>query len=113
VQHLVRNSKDAALAVAARAFLNRQLEGVGEVESLAMDTAAQSAQVQLRLLGEPEPVRFHIRRYLLHASDRGATVTVVDGSASRPWIDKVLQAFVIGRPLAVPSKLAFALRMLA
>lgn len=112
VQHLVRNSKDAALAVAARAFLNRQLEGVGQVESLAVDTAARSVQVQLGLLGEAESVWCEIRRYLIHASDRGATVTVVDARASRPWLDKVLQAFVIGRPLAVPSKLAFALKML-
>jgi hypothetical protein len=113
VQHVVRNSKDAALAVAAKAFLNRQLEGVGEVGSLAIDTAAQSVQAELGLLGEAEPVRLDIRRYVLHASDRGATVTIVDASASRPWIDKVLQEFFLGRALPVPSKVAFALRVLA
>lgn len=113
MQHLVRNSKDAALTVAARAYLNRQLDGVGEVESLSMDTTAQAVHVQLGLLGEHEPVQLDVRRYLMHASEQETTVTFVDASASRPWIDKLLQTFVVGRPLAVPSKVAFALKMLA
>ena len=113
MQNLVRGSKDAALAVATRAFLNRRLDGVGEVESLTIDTAAQSIQLRLGLLGESEPVDLDVKRYLLQTSDDGARVTVVDASASRPWVDKGLHAFVVGRPIDIPTKVAFALRMLA
>jgi hypothetical protein len=113
VQHLVRESKDAALAVAARAFLHRRLDGVAEVESLTIDTATQSLRMRVGLAGEADPVVFDVRRYLLHASDHSASITLLDASASRPWIDRGLQAFVLGRPFIIPTKVAFALRLLA
>jgi hypothetical protein len=98
--------------MATRAFLNHRLDGIGEVELLSIDTAAQSLQVRLGLQGERSPVEIDVKRYLLHTSADGASVTVVDASASRPWIDHGLHAFVVGRPMHIPTKLAFALKML-
>jgi hypothetical protein len=109
----VRDSKDAALAIAARAFLNRRFSGIGTVDLLTIDTAAQSVELQLALSGETEPVRLDIRRYLLHMSNEAATVTIVDATASRPWLDKGLQTFIVGQPWAIPSTAAFALKWLS
>jgi hypothetical protein len=109
----VRGSTDAALALAARTLINRRLQDIGEVTELALDTAEQSLRASVVLKGEPVPVDVDVRRYELEHSHDGSTLTLVDATASRPWIDETLRAFVIGRPLHVPAKAAAALRLLA
>ena len=109
----MRASKDAAIAVALRGFLNRRLSAIGEVAELLLDTSARSARVRVALHGEPEPVDLYVRKYALDADQDADWLTLVDVTASREWLGASLRQFVVGRPIRLPRTAAKALRLLA
>jgi hypothetical protein len=106
------NSKDAALAFAARSLLNTRLQAIGEIGDLSVDTAGRRAQLRLSLRGEPEEIHLDIRRYDVERTEAGDWLVVAEAVASREWVTAALQQFVVGRRFHIPSKAATVLRLL-
>ena len=112
VRSLLRGSKDAALGLVARPFVNTRLRGIGEMTELSIDTQKRTVRMRLELLGEAEPIEIHIEGYRLEQVGETATVTVLKASASRPWLTEVLRQFVVGRSFTIPEKAGAVLGML-
>ena len=112
VRSFLRGSKDAAIALSARAFLNNKLRGIGEMTELSIDTKKRAIRVRLELVGETEPVEIHIKEYDLSQSGRATTITIMKVAASREWLQEALRQFAVGRSFTIPPQAAAILNLL-
>jgi hypothetical protein len=110
---LLRGSKDAALALAVRGVVNARMSRIGEMTELSVDTKKRTILIRLELRGEDEPIELHIKKYGLKSNGDSATLTILDATASRAWIEEALQAFVVGRSFEIPPTAAAVLKLLA
>lgn len=108
----LRGSKDAALSVAARTFINNRFSKIGQMTELSVDTKKRTIRVRLELKGEDEPIDIHVKKYSLERRSAGATLTIVDAVASREWLTEALNEFVIGQRFAIPDRAAAILKLL-
>jgi hypothetical protein len=112
LQTLLRGSKDAALALAVRGFFNTRFSRIGQMTELSVDTKKRAFRVRLELAGESEPIEIQVKKYSLERRSTGATLTVVDATASREWLTEVLREFVIGQKFTIPDRAAAILKLL-
>lgn len=112
VRDLLRNSKDAVLAIGARTFINSELRDIGEMTELSVDTKKRAIRMRLALKGEAEPIEIHVKKYELKRRGENATLTVVDATASRKWVTEALRQFVVGRSFPIPATAGAILKLL-
>ncbi len=80
----------AAKVWAAREYLNRRFEKYGTMTNLQIDPDHRTANLELQLTGEKEPVQITIGRYELITRDGVTTLELFDLRASRDWLNLVL-----------------------
>jgi len=112
VRTLLRGSKDAALGVAARSFVNTRLRGIGKVTDFSIDTEKRLVECRLHLAGEAKPISVQVRKYRVKASGDRVTIKIVEATTSREWLTAALRTFVVGRTFRVPPAAAAALKFL-
>jgi hypothetical protein len=112
VRGFLRGSKDAALAFAARTALNTRLVGIGEITELAVDTELRAFHLRLNLDGEAEPIDIHVKKYTLTRTGEEATLTIINATASRPWLTQALRQFAVGRPFKIPPTAGLVMKLL-
>jgi hypothetical protein len=95
--------KEAALEVAIKVFINREIEAFGVVRRLAIDTNKKTIQVELDLKGEPSPISVDIGSYELSEKDGVLRIAFQDMNASREWISAVLVKYVAGQAFRLPN----------
>ena len=110
---LLRNSKDAAIGVAAQSVVNARLRGIGEVRDLVIDTDHRSAHCRLHLVGETAVIDVEVAGYTLATTNHRTTFTIADATTSREWLTAIVKQLVVGRAFRVPDAAAGALRLLA
>jgi len=108
----LRGSKDAALALAVRTFVNTRFSRIGQMTELSVDTKRRTIRVWLALKGEDEPIAIHVKKYSLERRSTRATLTIEDAVASREWLTEAMKEFVIGRRLIIPERAAAILKLL-
>jgi hypothetical protein len=109
---LLRGSKDAALALGVRSYVNAKFSRIGQMTALSVDTQKRTVHLRLELAGEDEPIDIHVKKYSLERRSAGASLTIADAVASREWLTEVLREFVIGRQFAIPDRAATILKLL-
>jgi hypothetical protein len=109
---MLRSSKDAALGIALRVFLNARVKAIGEVTALSLDTDQRRARLSVTLRGEPDVVELDVRRYALDDVDGQSWLTLLEATASREWVEALLQNLAVGRRFRVSPHAAKALRLL-
>lgn len=102
-------AKDAMTGAAARKFINDRIERYGSVRSLRLDSKAKSLEVTCELEGEVSPVTVRIARYEIEESGGKKFVRPVKCTCSRPWLEHVLEDYVVGRRFEVPGWASAAL----
>jgi hypothetical protein len=83
------------------------------VTELSIDTKTQSMHLRLQLRGETQPIDVQVKKFSLEQAGDQATLTIVEATASREWVDGALQEFVVGRSFPVPPQAASVLKLLA
>lgn len=106
---MLRSVQDRLAAEAARAWLNQRMRRYGRVEALQLDSQARRVSLEVQLEGEPGPISVEIPAYRLEVIEGRPQVTILEASASRPWIGLALAEHVVGRPFPVPAWAATAL----
>ncbi|MFL6538048.1 MAG: hypothetical protein ACJ8JD_07705 [Chthoniobacterales bacterium] len=110
MQRFLRRGKDATLETAARIALNSRLSGIAEIRELSLDSGARCVRVTLQLCGESAPVELHVLRYRLR--EQKGEIAIDEVTASREWLQNVLERFVVGRWFEVPPAAHTALKLL-
>jgi hypothetical protein len=112
VRNLLRRSKDATAAFAARQAVNSKLRGIGEMTGLSIDSKNGKIHALLELAGEIEPIKIEITKYRLIQEKSGARLTIEEATASREWLATALRQFVVGRTFPLPARVAGLLKFL-
>jgi hypothetical protein len=91
-----------ALASLARAAANAQLEDIGTITEIHLDSQNHLIQFHGQLLGARDEIRVTIRDYRLEVLDDCALVTVSSVAASPQWIAGLLNRHVRGKAVRIP-----------
>lgn len=95
--------KERALQAAAKAFINREIEGFGVVTELAIDTSKKTMRVELDLIGEASRILINVASYELSEKNGEIHLAVQNVTASREWITAVLNKYVVSRTFPLPN----------
>jgi hypothetical protein len=106
--------KDWLIAKTVPGLLNeRVLKPYGELTAFKFDSKNHSAEGELMLKGEREPIRVRIGSYDLF-SEGGSTFVVINSfAASREWVARLGQNFLVGRRFQLPESVGKYAAMIA
>jgi hypothetical protein len=102
-------AKDAMTARAAQAFINMRIGRYGRITGLTLDSRQKTVDVTCELTGEREPIGIRVLGYEVLAEEGRKFVRVTRCSATRPWLDHLLNDHLCGRRLELPAWAASAL----
>jgi hypothetical protein len=94
--------KDMALASVARAAANTQLEGIGSITEIHLDSENRLFQLQGHLLGARDEIRITIHDYRLEVLDDCALVTISSVAASPQWVAGLMNRHLRGQAVRIP-----------
>lgn len=87
-----------------RQVINRRIADYGTLQSLKLEPAARRIQADLLLKGETVPVRIDVLRYEFKRTAGTGHFVVREIRVDRPWLDALLNHFVVGRPWDIPPE---------
>ena len=80
--------------------------------SFSIDSRNKTAQLEILLKGERDPIRFTLEEYELVTEGVETYITVKRVRASREWVDALLEEWVRGKKILVPDRMVTMVRML-
>jgi len=92
------NTKNSSIAILARKFINNQIKEFGSVEKLQIDSQKKDISLDVFLKGEKEKIHIKIENYGVVQKDNSAFIKFKNVSASREWIEALIQSFVNRAP---------------
>jgi len=96
--------KDWLIQKTVPGLLNdRVLKPYGELRDFKFSSCERSAEGELMLHGEREPIRFRIGSYDLFTEADRTYIVINQFAASREWITRLAQDFVVGKRFALPE----------
>lgn len=101
--------KDSLASSAAKAMLAGRIERYGRLLDLRIRSREKTIGAVLMLAGESDEVRIEVTRYRIIASGGEHALVVESITASREWLQLLLEDFLIGKPIPVPSVATLAL----
>ena len=102
-------AKDAMTSRAAQAFANSRIQRYGRVDRLKIDSGKRQLEVVCSLDGEVEPITVRVERYEIHEESGKRFFEAQALSCSRPWLQRALEDYAIGRRVELPGWAASAL----
>ncbi len=101
--------KDSLSSTAAKSLLASRIDRYGKLTDLRIRSREKTISVELLLEGEEIPVTLRVERYRITGTSGEHSLVVEAVSASRPWLQNLLEDLLIEKPLRVPSILLLAL----
>ena len=103
------NLKDSLASSAAKSLLSGRIERYGRLTELRIRSREKTIRVEMLLSGETEDLKIEVERYRVTGM-AGAHVLVIERiRASRQWVQLLLEDFVVGVPIPIPSVALVAL----
>jgi hypothetical protein len=101
--------KDSLASSAAKAMLAGRVERYGRLLDLRIRSREKTIGAVLMLAGESDEVRIEVTRYRIIASGGEHALVIESITASREWLQLMLEDFLVGKPIPVPSVATLAL----
>ena len=101
--------KDSLSSTAAKSLLASRLDRYGKLTDLRIRSREKTITAELMLEGEEFPVGLEIRRYRITGQGGDYSLVVESVTASRPWLENLLQDLLVEKPVSVPSIILIAL----
>lgn len=101
--------KDSLTSSAAKSMLASRLDRYGKVTELRIRSREKTIALELLLEGEEIPVGILVERYRITGRSGEHALVVEKLSASRPWLQNLLEDLLVDKPLPVPSIVLLAL----
>lgn len=101
--------KDSLSSTAAKSLLASRLDRYGKLTDLRIRSREKTITAELMLKGEEFPVGIEIRRYRITGQGGDYSLVVESVTASRPWLENLLQDLLVEKPISVPSIILIAL----
>jgi hypothetical protein len=101
--------KDSLTSSAAKSMLASRLDRYGKVSELQIRSREKTIALELLLEGEEIPVGILVERYRTIGKSGEHALVVEQVSATRPWLQNLLEDLLVDKPLPVPSIVLLAL----
>lgn len=101
--------KDSLSSTAAKSLLASRLDRYGKLTDLRIRSREKSISAELILEGEEIPVGIEVERYRVTGTVGEYAVVVESVTASRPWLQNLLEDLLLGKPQPVPAIVLIAL----
>jgi hypothetical protein len=102
--------KDSLASRAAKSMLAGRIERYGQLTELRIRSKEKMLLVQVMLAGEAEEIIIVVDRYRVVPAEAGKIAIVIEAiTASREWLQLLLEDFVVGQSIPIPSVAAMAL----
>ena len=101
--------KDSLTSAAAKSMLASRLERYGKLTELRIRSSEKSIALELLLEGEEIPVGIQVECYRTTGKSGEHALVVEKVSASRLWLQNLLQDLLVDKPLPVPAIVLLAL----
>ncbi len=101
--------KDSLSSTAAKSLLASRIHRYGKLTELRIRSREKMVFVEVLLEGEETPVGIQIVRYRVTGNQGDPAVVVESVTATRPWLQNLLEDTLVGNPLPVPSVVLLAL----
>lgn len=95
--------KDNLASSAAKAMLAGRIQRYGTLTELRIRSGEKTLAVEMLLAGEKEPIRIEVGRYRITGVSGAFKITLENVTASREWIQLLLEDFVTGKTFPIPS----------
>ncbi len=101
--------KDSLASSAAKAMLAGRIERYGRLLDLRIRSREKTIGAVMTLAGESDEVRIEVTRYRVVASGGEYALVIESITTSREWLQLLLEDFLVGKPIPVPSVATLAL----
>lgn len=101
--------KDSLSSTAAKSLLASRLDRYGKLTELRIRSREKTISAEVILEGEDVPVTIVIERYRVTGKSGEYVLTLERVTASRAWLQNLLDDLVVGKPMPVPSIVLLAL----
>ena len=108
----IDKTKGQAVSMAARQFLNAYLEKYGTMVNLSIQPDTKTITAEILLKGEASAIKLTLGGYDIGGTPGKPTLSVASATASREWLQVVLNEFLVGKPIDLPPKAAPLLKLL-
>lgn len=96
--------KDNLASTAARSLLGARIERYGRIIDLRIRSKERCIDVELLLDGDELPITVRVNKYrVILRPGGGHALCVEQVSVSRPWLQHILEDFVVEKPIPIPS----------
>ncbi len=103
---IVSALKEGMVEAGARAYLNEKVQAFATITDFKLDPSSKTIWCEVSLKGEAMPVTVKVGSYEISSVGDKAYVTLSQFEASREWIATVLNQYVAGQRLHLPSGVA-------
>ena len=104
IRELAHAAKDAGASFVVERAVAHRLQPYGRMLNLSIDSKTKRIRLEVLLKGETQPVTLTIDEYELTTAAGADFILIKKASASREWIDALLQDFAIGKRIPLPAK---------
>lgn len=101
--------KDTLTSTAAKSFLASRLDRYGKLTDLRIRSREKTISAEVLLEGDAVPVMVEIGRYRVTGKGGDYSLVVESVSASRPWLQNLLEDLLVAKPMPVPAVILIAL----
>jgi hypothetical protein len=108
---LLTHAKDAGASVAVEKWLGRELEEYGELKRIEINSREKRLELDILLKGETQTVHLRVDQYELIEREGKAALLVKAVTASRPWLQSLLQNYLVGASIPIPEQYAKLVRL--
>lgn len=102
-------AKDAMTSRAAQTYVNGRIGRYGQLQDFHIDSSQRRIEGTCVLHGEATPIKVVVERYEVLQSGGKKFVEVKAVRAARPWLQNLLEDYVVDRRIELPPWAAGAL----
>jgi hypothetical protein len=112
IRDLAHAAKDAGASFVVERAVAHRLQPYGRMLNLSIDSKTKRIRLEVLLKGETEPLTVTIDQYEITTAAGADFIFIKKVSASREWVDALLQDFAIGKTIPLPTKYAHMVKSL-
>jgi hypothetical protein len=101
--------KDSLTSSAAKSLLASRLDRYGRLTELKIRSREKTISAELVLEGEESAVGITVESYRVGGKSGEYSLIINSVTATRPWLQNLLQDLLVNRPLTIPPVILIAL----
>ena len=102
-QRGLRAGVDRVVSYGSEALIRQRLAVYGRVDDFRLNSQAKKIHLTILLAGDDKPLSVDILRYEVVLGAQPSFV-VREVVATRPWLDRLLGDFLVGRRIPIPAR---------